>query len=71
MLENIFIYIALAMISFFPIVVWAYTFAYIDNNPLNKKRFLIGIIWWALAVIPILYIDKILKNNRYRIFKYF
>lgn len=73
MLENLFLYIALAMISFFPIVVWAYTFAYIDNNPLNKKRFLIGIAWGALAVVPILYMDKIINliNIEYlNIFKY-
>jgi RsiW-degrading membrane proteinase PrsW (M82 family) len=61
MLENTFIYIILALISFFPIVIWAYIFSYIDDNPLNKKRFFVGIIWWALAVVPILYMDKILE----------
>ena len=61
MLENIFIYIILALISFFPIVIWAYIFSYIDDNPINKKRFFIGIIWWALAVVPILHMDKILN----------
>lgn len=61
MLENIFIYIILASISFFPIVIWAYIFSYIDDNPLNKKRFFIGVIWWALAVVPILHMDKILE----------
>ena len=61
MLENIFIYIILALISFFPIVIWAYIFSYIDDNPLNKKRFFVGVIWWALSVVPILYMDKILS----------
>ena len=60
MLENILIYIILALISFFPIVIWAYVFSYIDDNPLNKKRFLIGVIWWILSVVPILNMDKIL-----------
>jgi hypothetical protein len=44
MLETVFIYIILALISFFPIVIWAYTFSYIDDNPLNKKRFLVGVL---------------------------
>ena len=61
MIENILIYISLAMISFFPIVIWAYIFSYIDDNPLNKKRFIVGVIWWSLSVIPILYLDKLLE----------
>jgi len=61
MIENIFIYIILALISFFPIVIWAYIFSYIDDNPLNKKRFFVGVIWGALSVVPILYMDKILE----------
>jgi len=61
MLENIVIYIILALISFFPIVIWAYVFSYIDDNPLNKKRFFIGVLWWSLSVVPILYMDRILE----------
>ncbi len=61
MLETIFIYIFLFFISFFPIVIWAYSFSFIDDNPLNKKRFLVWILWWILSVIPILHIDKIMK----------
>jgi len=61
MIETIFIYIVLALISFFPIVIWAYIFSYIDDNPLNKRRFLVGIVWWALSVVPILYMDRILE----------
>jgi len=61
MLENIFIYIILTFISLFPIVIWAYIFSYIDDNPLNKKRFLIWILWWSLAVVPILHMDKIVN----------
>lgn len=58
---DILIYISLALISFFPIVIWAYIFSYIDNASLNKKRFFVGVIWWALSVIPILYLDKLLE----------
>lgn len=61
MLTDIIIYVVLAMISFFPIVVWAYIFSYIDDNPINKKRFFVWILWWALSVIPILYFDRILE----------
>jgi len=61
MVKDILIYIILAMISFFPIVIWAYIFSYIDDNPINKKRFFVWILWWALSVIPILYLDKILE----------
>lgn len=73
MLETVFIYIILALISFFPIVIWAYTFSYIDDNPLNKKRFLVGVLWWALSVVPILYMDKILEflNFKYLNIFYF
>jgi len=60
MLTDVFIYIILALISFFPIVIWAYIFSYIDDNPLNKKRFFVGVVWWALSVVPILYMDRIL-----------
>jgi hypothetical protein len=43
-MKDIFFYIALALISFFPIVIWAYIFSYIDDNPLNKKRFFVGVL---------------------------
>lgn len=59
-MKDIFFYIALAMISFFPIVLWAYIFSYIDDNPLNKKRFFVWVLWWALSVVPILHMEKIL-----------
>lgn len=73
MLENIFFYVILALISFFPIVIWAYIFSYIDDNPLNKKRFFVWVLWWAISVIPILYMDKILEiiNVKYLNIFYF
>jgi len=60
-MTDIFFYILLALISFFPIVIWAYIFSYIDDNPLNKKRFFVWILWWALSVAPILHMEKILN----------
>lgn len=73
MLQTALIYIILALISFFPIVIWAYIFSYIDDNPLNKKRFFVGVIWGALSVVPILYMDKILEvlNFKYLNIFYF
>ncbi|MDD3794316.1 MAG: PrsW family glutamic-type intramembrane protease [Candidatus Gracilibacteria bacterium] len=61
MFADIIIYILLFFISFFPIVIWAYAFSFTDENPLNKKRFLAGILAGVLSVIPILYIDKIMS----------
>ncbi|MGB2110957.1 MAG: hypothetical protein ACPHY8_03590 [Patescibacteria group bacterium] len=43
-MKEIFFYILLAAISFFPMVIWAYIFSYIDDNQLNKKRFFVGIL---------------------------
>lgn len=57
---NIIFLLILAIISFFPILIWAYSFAYIDQNPLNKKRFLVGIFGWILSVFPILYMWEII-----------
>lgn len=71
MLSTIFIYILLTLISFFPIVIWAYIFSYIDDNPLNKKRFFIGVIWWILSVVPILYMDKVLEIFHFKYFNTF
>lgn len=54
------IYILLTLISFFPMVIWAYIFSYVDDNPFHKKRFFMGMFGGALAVLPILYIEKII-----------
>lgn len=58
---NILFLIILIIISFFPILIWAYSFAYIDQNPLNKKRFLVWVLGWILSVFPILYMWKIVE----------
>lgn len=56
----IFTILLIALISLFPIVLWAYAFSYIDNNPINKKRFIVGVFWGVLSVFPILYMDKVI-----------
>lgn len=71
MFLDIIIYIVLALTSFFPIVIWAYVFSYIDDNPLNKKRFIVWIFWWALSVLPILYLDKFLNIFNFKILNIF
>lgn len=60
-MKDIFFYIPLVLISFFPIVIWAYIFSYIDDNPLNKKRFFVGVLGWGLSVVPILHMEKIIN----------
>lgn len=57
---NIFFLIILILISFIPILIWVYSFAYISQNPLNKKRFIIWIFGWILSVFPIFYMWKFL-----------
>ena len=57
---SIIFWLILTIISFIPILIWAYTFAYIDQNPLNKKRFFIWVFGWVLSVFPILYLWKII-----------
>jgi len=65
MIFQIITIILIVFISLFPIVIWAYIFSYIDNSILNKKRFLVWIIWWALSVFPILYMDKIISFTNF------
>ena len=60
-LDNLFLYLLIWFISFFPILVWGYIFSYIDNDSLNKKRFFVGLLAWAVSVFPILYMEKILE----------
>ncbi|MDP2090078.1 MAG: PrsW family glutamic-type intramembrane protease [Candidatus Gracilibacteria bacterium] len=71
MIFDIIIFILLVLISFFPIVLWAYIFSYIDNNPLNKKRFIVGIVGGVLSVVPILYLDKFLDIFDFKILNIF
>lgn len=71
MIKDLFIYIVLFLISFFPIVIWAYIFSLIDDNLINRKRFVVWIIWWVVSVVPILYFDKILNIFNFKILNSF
>jgi len=53
--------ILIILISFIPIVFWGYIFSGMEEKNLNKKRFLMWIVAWALSVLPILYMDNIIK----------
>lgn len=64
MITTFFTYIVLSVICLFPIVIWGYIFSYIDNDSINKQRFSMWILWWALSVFPILYMDKLLSIFR-------
>lgn len=57
-----FYFILLFITSLIPILLWGYLFSYLDNEELNKKRFLIWVISWCVSVIPILYFPDIISN---------
>ncbi len=59
MLESITTFLAIVGISFIPVVLWGYLFAYIDDKPMSNIRFLAGVFGWILAVTPILYVEQI------------
>lgn len=44
-----------------PILLWAYIFSYLDNSNLNAKRFIVWIISWSASVLPVLYLQDIMK----------
>lgn len=61
MIWDIFSILALLVLTFLPILLWGYLFSYIDNNEFSRKRFAVWIFWWAISVVPILYMDKFLE----------
>lgn len=44
-----------------PIIGWGYILSYMENSPLNTKRFFVWILSWCVSVIPVLYLDDLLK----------
>lgn len=42
-------------------VIWGYVFSYLDNSVLNARRFLAGMVAGGLSVVPVLYLEDILK----------
>jgi hypothetical protein len=63
MIQTILSIIWIAVISLIPIVIWGYIFSYIDWVELSRKRFVVGLIWGLLSVIPIFSMWKYLENS--------
>ncbi len=53
--------ILIILISFIPIVFWAYIFSSMQEEKLSKKRFIVWVFSWIISVVPILYMDKIIE----------
>lgn len=51
--------IFIILISFIPIVFWAYIFSNLKEDSFSKKRFIVWVFSWVISVVPILYMDKI------------
>jgi len=60
-LGNTFHIIWIAIVAFIPMVIWGYVFSYLDNSTLNARRFLAGMVAGGISVIPVLYIEDILR----------
>jgi hypothetical protein len=43
MFDSVLIFLAIALISIIPILLWGYLFAYIDDTPVGNTRFFAGI----------------------------
>ncbi|MCH2188292.1 PrsW family intramembrane metalloprotease [Candidatus Gracilibacteria bacterium] len=61
-MQHGFLFLLLGFISFLPIVVWAYVFSYIDDDPRNRKRFFMGIFGGVCAGLPILFFPLLLDR---------
>lgn len=59
---QIFSLIIIALIAFLPILLWGYIFSYMDNSPLNARRFAIGILAGALSVLPVLFMGEVFAS---------
>jgi len=60
-LINILQIIWIKIVAFIPMVIWVYIFSYLDNSLLNARRFLAGMVAGGLSVVPVLYLEDILK----------
>ena len=71
MIETILSIIWISIISLIPIVIWGYIFSYIDWVNLSRKRFVVGIIWGLLSVVPILSMSKFLETSNFNFLNIF
>jgi len=60
MISTLFTLLLIVTVSFFPVVIWAYIFTYIDNSTLSKRRLLSGVFAGSISVAPILYMEQFL-----------
>ncbi len=59
------------LISFLPIVFWAYIFSSLKEEKLNKQRFFVGILAWIISVVPILYFEQIINFLKFNFVNFF
>lgn len=71
MLSTAFQILVIATFVFFPILLWGYIFSYLDNSPLNTRRFLIGIFAGAISVVPVLFLNDIMSSGFLQSFNIF
>ncbi len=60
MISNLFTLLLIVMVSFFPVIIWAYIFTYIDESKLSRRRLLSWIFAGTISVGPILFMQDIL-----------
>ncbi|MDD2487420.1 MAG: PrsW family glutamic-type intramembrane protease [Candidatus Gracilibacteria bacterium] len=61
MVSDIFRIFFIGIFCLFPILIWGYIFSYIDNSDFHSRRFVSGIIAGAFSVVPVLYLENILR----------
>lgn len=60
MVSTLLTLLLIILVSFFPVVIWAYIFTYIDESHLSKRRLLSWVFAGAISVGPILFMQDIL-----------
>ena len=60
MIAQAFTILLIVLIAAIPIILWGYIFSYLDEQSLSHKKFVIGVVWGAVAVIPIIFLEKII-----------
>lgn len=65
MLQNIFSIIIIIFITLIPVVIWGYLFSYFNESTLNRKRFFVWILAWAISVFPILHLEDFISKTNF------
>lgn len=71
MFEKVVVIILIAGIVFIPVVMWGYIFSYLNDTLFSRRRFISGILWGAIAVIPIVFLEKILESPSFSVLNIF